>query len=219
MLDDDDEEEEPACRKRARHPPPADALPRTLHAGVERLTLRGGVLDDAILARVTAIAQQCNCVGCDGRGLADAVARKLPYGSSYADRRKAASSRFACPEDRAVPGTIDVRRPPTPAASGGLGRPWVINLFAQWEMGAAGKYNRVPPPAGVVDTAAARQQWFRDGLAAIGRLAPAPASVAFPHQIGCGLAGGNWATYEAMLEDFAAAHPHIRCYICTLAGS
>ena len=46
-----------------------------------------------------------------------------------------------------------------------------------------------------------------------------PASVAFPHQIGCGLAGGNWATYEAMLEDFAAAHPHIRCYICTLAGS
>ena len=37
--------------------------------------------------------------------------------------------------------------------------------------------------------------------------------------IGCGLAGGNWATYEAMLEDFAAAHPHIRCYICTLAGS
>ena len=39
--------------------------------------------------------------------------------------------------------------------------------------------------AGVVDTAAAREQWSRDGLAAIGRLTPALASIAFPHQIGC----------------------------------
>ena len=41
---------------------------------IERLDLPGGVLDDSILVRVAAIAQQCNCVGCDGRGLAAGVA-------------------------------------------------------------------------------------------------------------------------------------------------
>ena len=28
-------------------------------------------------------------------------------------------------------------------------------------------------------------------------------SVAFPYGIGCGLAGGNWEEYQAMLEEFA----------------
>jgi len=28
-------------------------------------------------------------------------------------------------------------------------------------------------------------------------------SIAFPHRIGCGLAGGNWAEYKALIDKFA----------------
>ena len=36
---------------------------------IERIHAAGGILDPSILARVDAIVQQSNCVGCDGRGL------------------------------------------------------------------------------------------------------------------------------------------------------
>ena len=94
-------------------------------------------------------------------------------------------------------------------------RPMVINMFAQWEMGAPGKYNRVSP-APPSDEAAARQGWFQDGLDHIARMDPPPASIAFPEQIGCGLAGGNWSVYEAMLTKFAERNPHIRVIIARL---
>ena len=35
-------------------------------------------------------------------------------------------------------------------------------------------------------------------------------SIAFPEQIGCGLAGGDWGAYERMLEEFADANPDVR---------
>ena len=37
----------------------------------QRIDLPDGVLDDSILSRVEAICQQLNCVGCDGKGLAE----------------------------------------------------------------------------------------------------------------------------------------------------
>ena len=109
---------------------------------IERVHAAGGVLDPTILARVDAIVQQSNCVGCDGRGLAAAIAEKLPYGDTYKDRRPMPPARkFAIPEDRATPGTIAVCRGDGPA---------VVSLFAQFEMGPAMKYRRVrPEPAWV----------------------------------------------------------------------
>ena len=89
---------------------------------IERVHAAGGVLDPTILARVDAIVQQSNCVGCDGRGLAAAIAEKLPYGDTYKDRRPMPPARkFAIPEDRATPGSIAVRRGSGPA---------VVSLFA-----------------------------------------------------------------------------------------
>mgnify|MGYP007125914079 CR=1 FL=1 len=38
-------------------------------------------------------------------------------------------------------------------------------------------------------------------------------SVAFPPGIGCGLAGGSWAQYEAALETFVALVPKTEVYI------
>ena len=72
---------------------------------VEYLSLPGGVLDDKVLQKFDAIVQQLNCVGCDGRGLAEGVKRKLPYGCSYASRqRMPPQNKFAVEGDRATLG-------------------------------------------------------------------------------------------------------------------
>ena len=220
---------------------------------IEYLGLPDGVLDEAILNRVSAIAQQnvcchcfpscltklthlcllcvcclvsvfvaqChsmqNCVGVDGRGLAAGVAAKLPYGCPYADRRPMPPARrFAVPEDRATPGTIEVRKAPA-AVLGAPSRPSVICLYAQFEMGGPDKYKRVTPmpPS---DGKAAREGWFRQCLAAIAQLSPPPSSVAFPHEIGCGLAGGDWPRYDAMLKAFADANPSMEVLVVRWTG-
>ena len=106
--------------------------------------LTDGVLDDSILSRVEAICQQLNCVGCDGMGLAEGVAKKLPYGCPYRDRRPQLPGKFAIQQDRAKPGTIDVRKP-SGGATSASGRPIVINKFAQWDLDPAEKYDRVKP--------------------------------------------------------------------------
>ena len=85
--------------KRYEATEPAAVKPDYLH-------LPDGVLDGAL--NYDAVVQQNNCVGCDGRGLADGIAKKYPYGCPYAQRRKGPGSRFACSADLAVPGTVDV---------------------------------------------------------------------------------------------------------------
>ena len=52
------------------------------------------------------------------------------------------------------------------------------------------KYRRVKPEPAGGDTRANRLSWFKEGLAALGR--ESFGSVAFPREIGCGLAGGTW---------------------------
>ena len=47
---------------------------------------------------------------------------------------------------------------------------------------------------------ASRIRLFQKGLDKILELAPS--SVAFPHRIGCGLAGGDWKVYSKMIRDF-----------------
>jgi hypothetical protein len=183
---------------------------------VRQLDVAGGVLDSSVLTRVAAIAQQSNCVGCDPKGLAEAIANKYKYACSYSGRRRMPPGlEVAVPEDRSEPGTIDVRRPP--AGVSGPGYPIVLNLFAQWEIGPPGKYNRVEPVQ--KDSKEQRLLWFQQCLAAVGKLNPKPPSVAFPHGIGCGLAGGDWTIYERMILEFASANVDIEVSICRLTGT
>ena len=72
----------------------------------------------------------------------------------------------------------------------------VIGLFGQHAPGR-------PKGNSGFDSRAARLEWFRQGLAAIAKL-PGLESLAFPAQIGCGLAGGDWPSFRAALEAFAA---------------
>lgn len=199
----------PAKRRRVEDFSTSDGHP---HASARHIDMPDGVLDRSVHA--AAIVQQLNCIGCDGRGLAAGVANTFPYGCSYKERTPEPGKRFAEAKDRAEPGTIDVRRPP----SNGDG-PIVINCFAQWELGAAGKYNRIQAPTGTSDTREQRERWFRSCLQRIGELRPLPSPIAFPREIGCGLAGGIWSHYEAMLQEFASAHPDCEVLIVRWTGS
>mmetsp|Transcript_14952 Transcript_14952/g.45725 ORF Transcript_14952/g.45725 Transcript_14952/m.45725 type:complete len:317 (-) Transcript_14952:141-1091(-) len=181
----------------------SNTLRPTASGEVQEVVLPGGVLHFPPPA--TAIVQQCNCVGCDCRGLAQAIAEQLPYGCPYkARQRMPPLNRFAVPNDRPSPGTISVHWPPAPGTG-----PIVINFFSQWEMGPALKYNRVSAPAGVQDSAEQREVWFKECLNALGEHEHLPDSVAFPHQIGCGLAGGSWNAYERMIRQFASRNPQV----------
>ena len=178
---------------------------------IQYLDLPGGILDDAVLSRADAITQQLNCVGCDGAGLAAAVAKKLPYGCSYKHRRRSApNSPFAVKADYATMGDIDVRAPP--AGSQG---PTVINLFAQLNMGAPGAFSR-PSPASHHDLAPARESAFKTCLSKIGALHgnTRPRCIAFPYNIGCGLGGGTWSHYAKMIQDFANDNTDMEVLVC-----
>ncbi|KAJ1618206.1 hypothetical protein T492DRAFT_849500 [Pavlovales sp. CCMP2436] len=201
LLEEDDT---PVARPAA---PPAAGAARPPGSNLERRTLAGGVLNRGLLGEIAAIVQQCNSIGCDGRGLSQEISDALPYGCPYRVRGRAVGCRFAAPDQRAAPGTIDARADPL------LGGATVINLFAQWEMGAPLKYNRVPPPRGVRDSKPQRAAWFKECLDQVSLLRPLPASIAFPENIGCGLGGGDWGTYERLVIEFAKRNPDVRIII------
>ena len=90
-----------------------------------------------------------------------------------------------------VPGTIDVR-------GNGTTRRWVVNLHGQVYGGG--------PNAARGDSHADRERFFAQGLQTLAQHITSKhdggVSVAFPHQIGCGLARGNWGRYACMLQKF-----------------
>ena len=198
-------------------PSPSDQPRRA----IKRINLPKGILDSEILANYTAIAQQTNCIGCYPAGLAEDIARVLPYGCSYKKRRPNLQERkfsIAIEEDHSEPGTIDIRRPPSSNTADSNDSPIVINMMAQWELGPALKYSRARCPKGP-DSIYNREKWFQMCLDKITDLGEdKPASIAFPHKIGCGLAGGNWQKYDAMIQTFANRNPEIQVTIARWLG-
>lgn len=130
------------------------------------------------------IVHQCNCLTTGAAGLAADMFRAFPHADVYTD----GSNR--------VPGTVDVRGG-KPNGDGAYER-GVVNLFGQFRPGKAAR-------AGLTsDTAAIRLRWFQTALVELSERGAELESVAFPHLIGCGLAGGDWAAYSQLIEDFAA---------------
>lgn len=78
----------------------------------------------------------------------------------------------------------------------------VINLVGQYRPGGP-KQN---------ETRIQREQWFQQGLLKIQDIADLQ-SIAFPYNIGCGLAGGTWDNYKKMIDQFAYDNPHVKVYI------
>ena len=85
-------------------------------------------------------------------------------------------------------GSIDI-------AGNGEDKRYVINMFSQYYPGKC-KY------PGNIDNAYLRVNAFQSCLNKISKIDNLE-SIAFPYEIGCGLAGGDWKEYEKMISDFA----------------
>ena len=130
-------------------------------------------------------------------GLSAQIARKYPWGDAYRYRRRQGFRNLAVPEE---PGTIQIMSnwkqiTHTPS-------PDVIMLYAQWDCGKGGGYQRVP---GYEDNQRNREKWFQKCLHELGKW-DYYQNFAFPYKIGCGLAGGNWDHYFSMIQDFAVKY-------------
>ena len=171
-----------------------------------------------------AIVHQCNCLTVKAHGLSAQIARKYPWADVYRYRRSQESSRrpfwrpgvrnLAIPEDQKEPGTIQIlRNPEIDIVKNSNGethlvpkKPDVIALYAQWNFGkgkkGCGPCKMCSPYR---DTPQERERWFAQCLEELGQC-DSYQNLAFPYQIGCGLAGGNWSRYLAMIQDFAVKY-------------
>lgn len=93
-----------------------------------------------------------------------------------------------------TPGSVDIFR----FDEGG----GVVNLYAQ--KGYGDLSNSIERPK--------RLEWFRACLEELAFIGPS-ATLAFPHMIDCGLAGGDWAEYKDAIKDFAARNRHLKVVI------
>jgi hypothetical protein len=144
-------------------------MPKIIH-----LDLKGGLLDDDILCKVDAIAQQLNCLTRKPYGLVKGVADKLYYVCSYKSR-KVLHNNYCIEADRGVPGTNDVRYPNKEDTH----LPMVINMYGQWEKGKPFRYNSIRPAPN--DSYVSRRKWFQECLNDIHNIKPTPPkSIAFP---------------------------------------
>lgn len=157
--------------------------------------VKGDLLD----AKEELILQQNNCVSVRPHGLSKAIAHRFPYADPYILRRAIGTRNMAIDEDRPIPGSIHVFSPPV-----GESGPAFVSLFAQYGMGRPYAYNNSGSDAHP-DSHEDRLRWFESCLDMVASLQPK--SVAMPYNIGCGLAGGNWAEYEPVIDRWAMSHP------------
>eukprot|EP00438_Fugacium_kawagutii_P006264 Skav222651 [mRNA] locus=scaffold997:205789:207644:- [translate_table: standard] len=161
------------------------------------------VAGDLLEAPEQYIVQQSNCATTYPAGLAAAIAEKFPHADVYKPeaRKRRGTERGDCPGTIAVMGG--------PCATEEQEKRGVINVFGQFCPGKPNKrtrgrvnYKGIEAGIDVVDDEQQRLEWFKAALQQIAEL-PDLESVAFPYQIGCGLAGGDWKQYQAALNDFA----------------
>ena len=140
---------------------------------------------DLLKSDAQLIVHQCNCSSSKAKGLAKAIFDRFPYANVYGG---------------------DVKRKPGSVKLCGKGlkkdQRYVVAMFAQLKPGGPSKK----------DTSEMRVAWFKSCLARIGKIKPLK-SVAFPMNIGCGLAQGNWDEYLSLIEEWAETHPRTDVYI------
>lgn len=148
------------------------------------------------------IVHQTNSTSTRAAGIADAIFKRFPATNNYA------------PQNTNVVGRAEIMPISYINWSDRPIRPAVVNLCAQFHPGG--------PSAD--DDSGRRKSWFEDALrdmtyqitrrhaqnpneARPNIVSPNEVRVAFPTKIGCGLAGGSWPDYLAILERWAAQHP------------
>lgn len=144
------------------------------------------------------IVHQCNCRTTRAWGLAYSLFGSFPHADTYT---VPSDPKLAPMPPKRVPGTFTLHGGPGTDLRG------VINLYGQ----------DAPGKASAAETKAQRLTWFTNALLQLADV-PNLKSVAFPHGIGCGLAGGAWTQYEAALVTFAALVPETEVYIVQMAA-
>jgi len=132
-----------------------------------------------LTAKEQFICHQCNCISASVSGLARSIINAFPYANIYSDR-----DTF----NRTEPGTISI-------SGNGKDQRYIINMFAQYY---PGKYN----DDYWNDSSMQRLSYFKSCLDRIEKIYDLE-SIAFPYCIGCGIGGGDWVDYEAMLLEFS----------------
>ncbi len=143
------------------------------------------------------LCHQCNCITTKAAHLAAAMFARFPEADVYSPRQS--SPTRGTPSIDEQPGMIAIR-----------GR--VIALFGQY-------YPSFPRyPDSKRDGYAAREGYFKQCLQRITGI-PGLKSIAFPFQIGCGAAGGDWAKYRHMIREFAEDNPTVKVRVYRLPGA
>lgn len=141
------------------------------------------------------IAHQCNCLSQQSSGLAKILFEIFPWCDIYKDRVSKDHPDFHpdCPGEISIHGNGQDQR-------------YVINMLAQFWPGKP-KY-----PESTLDGYKAREHYFKSCLQKITKIENLK-SIAFPVNIGCGLAGGNWIQYKSFIEHFAEAREDIKVFL------
>jgi len=140
--------------------------------------INGDLLD----AKEDYIVHQCNCISTNAQALAKQIFGRYDYANSYKNRINNDKSTYT------QPGTIEIY-------GNGNDQRYVINMYAQYYPAKA-KYDN--------DTLAKRFQWFQQCLNDISKIDNIKnKTLAFPFNIGCGAAGGDWNIYYNAIQTFA----------------
>jgi len=139
------------------------------------------------------LCHQCNCVTSRSAHLAYDVFKRYPYADVYSSRKETIiKNAISEPEviwSKDVPGDILIR-------GNGKDQRYVVALLGQYYPGFPRYSNST------LDGSVARQKHFHQALWKLAQVEDLD-SVAFPWQIGCGAAGGDWDVYFKMINNFA----------------
>jgi O-acetyl-ADP-ribose deacetylase (regulator of RNase III) len=140
------------------------------------------------------IVHQCNCMSVgSAAGIARVIFERFPWADCYKRRGGGRPPMYG-----QMPGDIQI-------CGSGTNQRLVVNLFGQFYPGGP---SETPLE---IDFPEHRKQWFDTALNRLGREVQFPDdgdsfSVAFPWQIGCGIAGGDWeGFYLPRIDEFAMA--------------
>ena len=146
---------------------------------------------DLLESNATYIVHQCNCMSVGpAAGIAKVIFSRFPWADCYREREGVRPPIYG-----QMPGDIQI-------CGNGKDQRFVVNLFGQFYPGGPSSNHQE------LDFPSHRQEWFN---AAMNRLTrkmisegEGESTVAFPWQIGCGIAGGDWeGFYLPRIDEFA----------------
>lgn len=172
------------------------------------------VQGNLLLFDADVLVQQCNCITIKSAGLAKVIAEHYNV-NPYAERTATTpNGGTATAETSGVPGTVSWY----PVEEGSK---FIACLFAQYSPGKSNGlpyYRKICDERNINDSVSARMTWFSQCLEVLANQMQKRQlkRVAFPWGIGCGLAGGSWTQYRALIADWAEKNPDLLITIVKL---